>query len=123
MHAYFPDGRIDLMVVLSWKYILPPATLDRVSGHGINLHRGALPAYRGLNPVRRAIEAGERRVAITAHRMIEEVDAGPTLATVWLDIDPLAPGRDINDYTEEVKTRLLPLYAPLARLAITLAAS
>ncbi len=123
VQAFLPDGKIDLMIVLSWKYILAPAALDRISGYGVNLHRGALPTYRGLNPVRRAIEAGERRVAITAHRIVEEVDAGPTLATVWLDIDPLAPGRDINDYTEEVKARLLPLYAPLARLAITLAAS
>ena len=123
VEAFLPAGNIDLMIVLSWKYILSREALERVSGCGVNLHRGALPAYPGLNPVRRAIEAGERRVAITAHRLVEEVDAGPILATVWLDIDPLRPGRDPDDYAQEVKARLGPLYAPLARLAITLAAS
>lgn len=115
---HLPQGPIDLMVMLSWRYKLRPVALDQVAGPKINLHRGALPNYAGAEPVRRAIEAGERRVAITAHRIVDEIDAGPILASVWLDIDGLEPGADSRIYAEEVKTRLLPLYAPLAKLAI-----
>ena len=112
-----PAHRADLLLALSWRTILSPAVLSSVKT-AINIHRGALPAYAGALPVQRAIEAGERRIAITAHHMVEEVDAGPIVGTVWLDVDPLPIGRAAADYAEEVKIRLLPLYAPLARLAI-----
>lgn len=115
-----PLHRADLLVVLSWRMIVSPIVLSSV-GAAINIHRGALPDYAGGLPVQRAIEAGERRVAITAHHMAEEIDAGPAIATVWMDVDPLPVGGDAAAYAEIVKARLLPLYAPLVRLAITAA--
>lgn len=113
-----PPGRIDLMVVLSWRCILPGSVLRRCERAAINLHRGALPAYRGALPVQRAIENGESRVAITAHHMVEEVDAGAPIAVVHLNIAPLPDGMDSAAYAERVKPRLHGLYAPLAHLAI-----
>lgn len=109
-----PDGHLDLMMVLSWKFIIPDTCLKRFSLGGINLHRGALPDYAGLEPVRRAIEAGERRIAITAHGMAKELDGGPEIARVWLEL-----GLEGTPSIEETKSRLLPLYAPLASLAIS----
>ena len=118
LENHLPDEELDLLLSLSWRYILPKPVLDRARIAAINLHRGALPAYGGAEPVRRAIEAGERRVAVTAHRMVEAVDAGPVLAEAWLDIDPLPAGRTAAGYAEDIKGRLVPLYAPLARKAI-----
>ncbi len=114
---YLPE-ELDLMVVLSWRFILNPAALRRPKVGGINLHRGELPKYAGAEPVRRAIEAGETRTAITAHTMIAEVDMGLEIARVWLDMPPLSAGASSADHAETVKKRLLGLYAPLARLAI-----
>ncbi len=106
---YLPEN-IDLLVVLSWRFILTPAALRMPSMGGINLHRGELPKYAGAEPVRRAIEAADTHVAITAHKMIAEVDMGGEIARVWLDCasQPVAT----------IKQRLTGLYAPLARLAI-----
>jgi methionyl-tRNA formyltransferase len=119
LESRLPLEPFDLMVSLSWRFILPRAVLARARVANINLHRGALPEFRGAEPVRRAIEAGERRVAITAHRMIEEVDAGPVVATVWHDIETLPAGTSAAAYAETVKAELLPLYAPLARLTFS----
>jgi methionyl-tRNA formyltransferase len=116
-----PARRPDILMVLSWRTILTAPVLAAAPRGALNIHRGALPAYPGMYPVQRAIENGDRRVAITALRMVEELDAGPVVATVWHDIDPLKPGRSSADYAEEIKLRLLPLYAPLARLAIATA--
>ncbi|WNK01379.1 formyltransferase family protein [Thalassospiraceae bacterium LMO-JJ14] len=111
---FLPDGALDLMMVLSWKFLIPDTCLSRFCFGGINLHRGALPDYAGLEPVRRAIEAGEKRIAITAHGMTGDLDGGPELARVWLDLEPRdAPSVDV------IKDRLLPLYAPLAGLAVS----
>ncbi len=112
-----PAHRADLLLVLSWRSILTAPMLAQART-AINLHRGALPTYAGAEPVRRAIEAGESRVAITAHHMVEEVDAGRVAATVWLDIGPCPATLSAAEYAEQVKDRLLPLYAPLANLAI-----
>ncbi|MGH7126586.1 MAG: formyltransferase family protein, partial [Stellaceae bacterium] len=92
--------------------------LDRFAIGAVNLHRGALPAYAGAEPVRRAIEAGETRVAITAHHMSPEIDQGAEIARVWLDIPPKSPSASTSEYAEHVKSALVPLYAPLARLAV-----
>lgn len=117
LQDHLPEGRIDLLVSLSWRCLLSPLVLSRIGTASINLHRGALPAYAGAEPVRRALEAGETRVAITAHGMVEEVDAGPVLGVVWLDVERSASDT-MELLTERTKARLEPLYAPLARLAI-----
>lgn len=115
---YLPAEPFDLLLSLSWRCILSRAVLERPRVAAVNLHRGALPEYAGAEPVRRAIEAGERRVAITAHRMVETVDAGPVLDIVWFGIDPLPAGMAPARYAEEIKAKLVPLYAPLARKVI-----
>ena len=115
---YLPNEAIDLLVALSWRFVVLPKTLERLRLGSINLHRGALPAYSGAEPVRRAIEAGESRVAITAHQMAEEIDAGPVIASVWMDIEPQPANLDSAGYAEVIKTKLEPLYAPLCQEAI-----
>ena len=109
---------LDLLVVLSWRFILTPAAFEAPRLGALNLHRGALPEFAGAEPVRRAIEAGESRTAITAHKMVGEVDMGPEIARVWLDLPPMPPGTESAEYAEVIKKKLLSLYGPLARTAI-----
>ncbi len=111
-------GRAGLLVSVSWRSLVFADVLDRFALGAINLHRGALPAYAGAEPVRRAIEAGETRVAITAHHMVPEIDRGDEIARVWLEIPPRFSSDSAAVYAEQVKSALVPLYAPLARLAI-----
>lgn len=118
LHDRLPRGELDLLVSVSWRYLVPSPVLQRLRCGALNLHRGALPEYAGAEPVRRAIAAGERRVAITAHRMTAEIDAGPAIAVVWMDVPPLAHGMDLLGHVEATRRRLDPLYAPLARAAI-----
>ncbi len=117
IEASLPDN-LDLLVVLSWRFILAPAALEKPKHGALNLHRGALPEFAGAEPVRRAIEAGKTRTAITAHMMVEEVDMGPEIARVWFDIPPLPKNVSSAEHAEVIKKKLLPLYAPLARTAI-----
>lgn len=118
LELHLPAGNIDLVVAVSWRFLVSTSVLDRLRFGALNLHRGALPEYAGAEPIRRAIEAGERRVAITAHRMTSDIDGGPIVSVVWMDINPLPPGGDSYAYAEEIKKRLEPLYAPLVRTAI-----
>lgn len=47
----------------------------------INIHSGRLPVYRGMMPTFWQLRHGERRVVITVHEMVEELDAGAVLGT------------------------------------------
>lgn len=124
LERHLPTDTFDLLVVLSWRCILSRAVLDRPCIGALNMHRGALPKYKGAEPVRRAVEAGDTSVAITAHRMTEALDDGPVIATVQIDIAPLSNRVSAQDYAEEVKVAMYSLYAPLLRLSLaSLAAS
>lgn len=100
---------LDLIIALSWRYYINHIFIERAKT-AINIHRGDLPKYAGAEPVRRALEAGEKRFAITAHHMTEEIDAGRPIAVVWTD-PPILEAGAIRDH-------LVPLYVPLVRLAI-----
>lgn len=95
-----------LVISLSWRHKIP--TKGFVAG--INIHRGELPKYAGAEPIKQALEAGEKRFAITAHKMTDEIDRGDPLAVVWAEPPVLETGA-VRDY-------LVPLYVPLVRLAI-----
>ena len=45
-----------------------------------DIHRSLLPAFRGLHPQARALEAGVRVSGATVHFVSEEMDAGPIIA-------------------------------------------
>jgi methionyl-tRNA formyltransferase len=119
---HLPAG-VELLVAVSWRNLVPGAVLDRLNLGAINLHRGALPAYAGAEPVRRAIEAGETHAVITAHWMVTEIDAGDEIARVSMQMPARPAELSPAVHAETVKAMLIPLYAPLARLAIVAALS
>jgi methionyl-tRNA formyltransferase len=116
-----PFEPFDLLCSVSWRYILTTSALERPKVAGINLHRGKLPEYAGAEPVRRMIEAGERDAIITAHVMVEEVDAGEILGTASVSI-PALEGRTSAELAEVVKNELLVHYPPLMDAAIRIIA-
>lgn len=46
----------------------------------LNTHAGALPKYRGVEPVARALLAGETTIGVSVHTMTKEIDGGVVLA-------------------------------------------
>lgn len=114
------EAEYDLVVSVSWRAAVPSTILAAARFGGINLHRGALPAYAGEEPVRRALAAEEPSIVITAHAMAAQIDTGAEIARAVLALDKRTRARAASDpvtEAEAVKTRLLPLYAPLLRAA------
>jgi methionyl-tRNA formyltransferase len=72
----------DLGVVAAYGKILP-ADLLQVPPRGfINVHASLLPRWRGAAPVQRAVMAGDAETGVTIMRVVAELDAGPTFASV-----------------------------------------
>jgi len=67
----------DAVVISSYHRIVPPALLARCPF--VNVHYAPLPRYRGRANVNWALINGEACAAITIHRVVPELDAGPVL--------------------------------------------
>jgi methionyl-tRNA formyltransferase len=78
----------DCCPVVAYGALLPQSVLD-IPPHGwVNLHFSLLPAWRGAAPVQRAILAGDQVSGATTFRIVLELDAGPTFATITEPIRP-----------------------------------
>src|SRR3989338_130125 len=67
-------------VVASYGKIIPKEILDIFPKGILNVHPSLLPAWRGANPIRSSILAGDIKTGTTIMLMDEEVDHGPILA-------------------------------------------
>jgi methionyl-tRNA formyltransferase len=72
--------RPDVLVVVAYGALLPPATLGMARHGAINLHFSLLPRWRGAAPVQRALMAGDEITGVTVMRMDEGLDTGPILS-------------------------------------------
>jgi methionyl-tRNA formyltransferase len=69
----------DVLVVVAYGLILPPAVL-RLPGAGcVNIHASLLPRWRGAAPIQRSILAGDRETGVTIMLMEAGLDTGPIL--------------------------------------------
>ncbi len=78
----------DLGVVAAYGKILPEALLQIPPLGMINVHGSLLPRWRGAAPVHRAVIAGDTVTGVTIMRVVKELDAGATFATVTRPIGP-----------------------------------
>ncbi len=98
--------RPDVIVVVAYGLILPPALLA-LPRHGcLNIHASLLPRWRGAAPIARAIEAGDTETGVTIMRLDEGLDTGPMLARATVPIGP-------DDTSERLTERLATLGPPV----------
>ncbi len=85
------QGMIDLfnpglVVLAGFMRILSPGFVQHYAGRLINIHPSLLPAFRGLDTHRRAIEAGHEVHGASVHFVTEELDGGPVIAQVRVPV-------------------------------------
>jgi methionyl-tRNA formyltransferase len=70
----------DLLVVVAYGLILPPALLQLPRLGCLNVHASLLPRWRGAAPIQHAILAGDTQTGVSLMRMEAGLDSGPLLA-------------------------------------------
>ena len=76
----------DLMIVVAYGLILPPAVLETPTIDCINIHASLLPRWRGASPIQQAILAGDKKTGVCIMRMEAGLDTGPVFAKSECDI-------------------------------------
>lgn len=78
----------DVMVVVAYGLLLPPAVLALPRYGCLNVHASLLPRWRGAAPIERAILAGDAQSGVCIMQMEQGLDTGPVLKRVTTPIMP-----------------------------------
>ena len=97
----------DLVVVVAYGLILPPAVLAIPARGCVNVHGSLLPRWRGAAPVQRAIEAGDALTGVSLMRMTAGLDDGPVFARSEVAIDGRDTGSSLHDKLATAGGKLL----------------
>lgn len=79
LDAVVAAADLDVVVVVAYRMIVPPETLDRPRRGMLNLHFSLLPRWRGAAPVQRAMLAGDTTTGVTLMQMDAGLDTGAVL--------------------------------------------
>jgi len=106
---------VDLVVLAGFMRVLSSTFISAFPRRIINIHPALLPAFRGLDAQRQALDAGVRVAGATTHFVTEEVDAGPIIlqsaVPVLPDDDEEALSRRILETEHEILPASVRLYA------------
>lgn len=76
----------EVCISVNWLTVLKPSFLNIFPYGVLNAHCGDLPRYRGNACPNWAIINDENKIALTIHKMVEELDAGPFLLKKYYEL-------------------------------------
>jgi phosphoribosylglycinamide formyltransferase-1 len=91
--------RPDLVCLAGYMRILSPDFVGRYADRILNIHPSLLPLYPGLEPQRRALEAGEVESGCTVHVVDQRTDSGPIVLRRRV---PILPGDDPDSLSARI---------------------
>jgi methionyl-tRNA formyltransferase len=89
--------RPDVLIVVAYGLILPPAALTIPRLGCLNIHASLLPRWRGAAPIQRAILAGDALSGVTIMLMDMGLDTGPMLLKKEVLIGADETGGSLHD--------------------------
>jgi phosphoribosylglycinamide formyltransferase-1 len=77
VQAVLEKHRIDIVCLAGFMRLLTPGFVAQWPQRMLNIHPSLLPAFKGLDTHKRAIEAGAKVHGATVHFVVAELDSGP----------------------------------------------
>lgn len=106
MSGFWESTVVDLMIVVSWRYMIPRDVYELPRRGTFVLHDSLLPKYRGFAPTQWAMINGESTTGVSLFRIAEAVDAGPIVDQLEI---PIAEGEVIGEVMERVTSGYIEL--------------
>jgi phosphoribosylglycinamide formyltransferase-1 len=115
MQAVLEEHGIDIVCLAGFMRLLTPAFVAQWPQAVLNIHPSLLPAFKGLDTHRRALEAGVKAHGATVHFVVAELDSGPIILQ-----GAVAVHKDDNEMT--LAARVLKVEHRIYPLALKLVA-
>jgi methionyl-tRNA formyltransferase len=106
-HAELASWGADVLVVVAYGLILPPAVLALPRLGCLNVHASLLPRWRGAAPIQRAILAGDADTGVTVMQIEAALDSGPIVAQQRIPIEPDATASRLHDRLAQLGASLM----------------
>jgi len=97
----------DLIVVVAYGQLLPPAILELPARGCINVHTSLLPRWRGASPIQSAILAGDAETGVTTMFLNERMDAGDIILQRREPIRPDDTSGTLHDRLAKIGAEVL----------------
>jgi len=102
------EKRIGLICLAGYMRLLSPEFVQRYAGKIINVHPALLPAFKGADAIRDAIDYGIKVSGVTVHFVTEEVDAGPIILQEVVEIEDSDSKESLEEKIHSAEHRLYP---------------
>lgn len=92
----------DLTVVVAYGHILRQDVIDVAPRGTVNIHASLLPRWRGAAPIQAAILAGDAESGVSIQRMVLQLDAGPVLHEVRVQLREVITAGELTEALSEL---------------------
>jgi formyltetrahydrofolate-dependent phosphoribosylglycinamide formyltransferase len=99
---------VEIIALAGYMRLLSEEFVTAWAGRILNIHPSLLPAHKGLDTHRRAIEAGDALTGCTVHLVTPALDDGPILAQARLRIRPQETPEALERRVLEEEHKLYP---------------
>jgi phosphoribosylglycinamide formyltransferase-1 len=115
LQAVLKQHRIEIVCLAGFMRLLTPWFVGQWQNRLLNIHPALLPAFKGLDTHKRALEAGVKMHGATVHFVVPEMDSGPIIAQGAVAVQP-------DDTEEKLAARVLGVEHRIYPLALKLVA-
>jgi phosphoribosylglycinamide formyltransferase-1 len=109
LQAVLENYRIELICLAGFMRILTAWFIRQWQNRVLNIHPALLPAFKGLDTHRRALEAGAKVHGATVHFVVPEMDSGPVLVQGAVAVHADDTEETLSKRVLSVEHRIYPL--------------
>ena len=108
MARWLEDHDVELLVLAGFMEILSSGFIQRFRGRIVNVHPSLLPAFPGIDSIRKALDYGVRVTGVTVHFVDEGVDTGPIVLQEAFDLPYHRDIEAVETRVHQIEHELLP---------------
>jgi phosphoribosylglycinamide formyltransferase 1 len=109
LQSVLEKNRIDIVCLAGFMRLLTAGFIKQWQHRILNIHPALLPAFKGLDTHRRALEAGVKVHGATVHFVVPEMDSGPIIAQAAVNVRPGEIEAKLAARVLEVEHQIYPL--------------
>ena len=104
---FLKNLELDLVIVVAYGQLIPKEFLS-LSKHGfINIHASLLPTWRGAAPIQRAIINLDEVTGISVMKIVEKLDAGPTMLKKEIKLSNEMNAEDVSNQLSKIGSEII----------------
>jgi len=109
LQTVLEKNRIDIVCLAGFMRLLTADFVKQWQHRILNIHPALLPAFKGLDTHRRALEAGVAVHGATVHFVVPEMDSGPIIAQAAVKVRPAETEEELAVRVLRVEHQIYPL--------------